>query len=91
MRARPSTGAPRRSHSQIRRMRESRRRLTPYGICMMSAIHRLPTVYLLVEAIRMELRLSPKLSCVELSTFMTAFPAVLIVTSSDDIAWCALT
>lgn len=49
----------------------------------MSAIHKLSTVYRSFDAIRIELRLSPKFTDVELSTFIMAFPAALIVASFD--------
>lgn len=57
----------------------------------MSAIQRLPTVYCAVEEIRIELRLSPKLMLVELSTFMIAFPASLIRVSFEWLACAAPT
>ena len=52
--------------------------LTPYGMCRMSATHKLPTVNLFFDDIRIALRLSLIESFVLLSTFIIAFPASFI-------------
>ena len=65
--------------------------LTPYGMCKMSATHRLPTVNWSLVEILIAFRLSLKLTFVVLSTFMIAFPASFTNASLSWAAWLAPT